>query len=118
MPWLEKYGQEYDKIILKYDEFSGHLMARNQRHLQQNGIEVVTVPGGCTSFLQELDVGINKPFKDYTRQAITHKISKDTEKKTTTLKQVGEIIMNGWGSVHKLSIRNSFHACMGEHFTR
>ena len=27
------------------------------------GIEIISIPGGCTGLCQPLDVGINKPFK-------------------------------------------------------
>ena len=31
------------------------------------GVEVVHIPGGCTSLCQPVDVGINKPFKNKVR---------------------------------------------------
>ena len=31
--------------------------------IQELGVEVIHIPGGCTGLLQPLDVGVNKPFK-------------------------------------------------------
>jgi len=36
--------------------------------IQELGIEVKRIPGGCTSLCQPVDVGFNKPFKDCVRQ--------------------------------------------------
>ena len=36
--------------------------------IQELGIEVKHIPGGCTSLCQPVDVGFNKPFKDWVRR--------------------------------------------------
>ncbi len=33
--------------------------------IQELGVEVKHIPGGCTSLCQPVDVGFNKPFKDH-----------------------------------------------------
>ena len=35
--------------------------------IQNLGIKVLHIPGGCTSLCQPVDVGFNKPFKDRIR---------------------------------------------------
>ena len=40
-----------------------HLMGSVVTAIQDLGIEVIHIPGGCTGLLQPLDVGLNKPFK-------------------------------------------------------
>ena len=35
--------------------------------IQEMGVEVIHIPGGCTSLCQPVDVGFNKPFKDCIR---------------------------------------------------
>ena len=35
------------------------------------GVEVIHIPGGCTSLCQPVDVGFNKPFKDRVRRLWT-----------------------------------------------
>jgi hypothetical protein len=32
--------------------------------IQELGVEVKHIPGGCTSLCQPVDIGFNKPFKD------------------------------------------------------
>jgi hypothetical protein len=39
------------------------------QRIQELGVEVQHIPGGCTSLCQPVDVGFNKPFKDRVRQA-------------------------------------------------
>ena len=36
--------------------------------IQELGVEVMHIPGGCTSLCQPVDVGFNKPFKDRVRR--------------------------------------------------
>jgi hypothetical protein len=36
--------------------------------IQEMGVEVIHIPGGCTGLCQSVDVGFNKPFKDCIRQ--------------------------------------------------
>jgi hypothetical protein len=43
-------------------------MASVVQRIQKLGIEVIHIPGGCTSLCQHLDVDINKPFKCCVRQ--------------------------------------------------
>ena len=37
--------------------------------IQDLGVEVEHIPGGCTSLCQPVDIGINKPFKAFLRKA-------------------------------------------------
>ena len=39
-------------------------MALVVQMIQELGMEVQHIPGGCTSLCQVMDVGFNKPFKD------------------------------------------------------
>ena len=50
--------------ILILDSYSSHMMASVVTKIQELGIEVKHIPGGCTSLCQPVDVGFNKPFKD------------------------------------------------------
>ncbi len=38
------------------------------QRIQELGVEVRHIPGGCTSLCQPVDVGFNKPFKDRMRK--------------------------------------------------
>ena len=49
--------------LLVFDTFKGHLQEEVLSKLTQSNITYVTIPGGCTSKVQPLDVCLNKPFK-------------------------------------------------------
>ena len=49
--------------ILFLDSYRCHMMASVVDAIQELGVEVELIPGGCTCLCQPVDVGINKPFK-------------------------------------------------------
>jgi DDE superfamily endonuclease len=50
--------------ILFLDSYKCHLMSSVVTKIQDLGIEVNHIPGGCTGLTQPVDIGINKPFKN------------------------------------------------------
>ena len=69
--WVETVLKPYvttalDHIIpiLILDMNRCHMMALVVQMIQELGIEVKHIPGGCRSLCQHVDVGFNKPFKD------------------------------------------------------
>ena len=55
--------------ILILDSYRCHMMGSVVQRIQELGVEVQHIPGGCTSLCQPVDVGFNKPFKDRVRRA-------------------------------------------------
>ena len=53
--------------LLILDSYRCHMMASVVHRIQEMGVEVIHIPGGCTSLCQPVDVGFNKPFKDRIR---------------------------------------------------
>jgi DDE superfamily endonuclease len=53
--------------ILFLDSYRCHMMAGVVTRIQNLGVEVVHIPGGCTSLCQPVDIGVNKPFKNRLR---------------------------------------------------
>jgi transposase-like protein len=49
--------------LLFLDSYRCHMMASVMHSIQELGVEVQHIPGGCTSLCQPVDVGINKPLK-------------------------------------------------------
>jgi hypothetical protein len=47
------------------------MMASVVQAIQEMGVEVVHIPGGCTSLCQPVDIGFNKPFKVRMREEWT-----------------------------------------------
>ena len=54
--------------LLILDSHRCHMMGSVGQRIQELGIEVRHIPGGCTSLCQPVDVGFNKPFKDCMRK--------------------------------------------------
>jgi hypothetical protein len=54
--------------ILILDMYRCHMMASVVQMIQELGVEVQHIPGGCTSLCQPVNVGFNKPFKDRMRR--------------------------------------------------
>ena len=54
--------------VLILDSYRCHMMASVVTRIQELGVEVMHIPGGCTSLCQPVDVGFNKPFKDRVRR--------------------------------------------------
>lgn len=57
--------------LLILDSYRCHMMASVVQRIQDMGVEVIHIPGGCTSLCQPVDVGFNKPFKDRVRRLWT-----------------------------------------------
>ena len=55
--------------LLILDSYRCHMMGSVVQRIQELGVEVQHIPGGCTSLCQPVDVGFNKPFKDRVRRA-------------------------------------------------
>jgi len=51
-------------VVLIPDSASCHKGSEIEKALQKSNIEAVYISGGCTSFLQPLDVSLNKQLKD------------------------------------------------------
>jgi hypothetical protein len=54
--------------LLILDSYRCHMMASVVQRIQEMGVEVIHIPGGCTGLCQPVDVGFNKPFKDRLRR--------------------------------------------------
>ena len=54
--------------ILFLDSYHCHRMNSVVNVIQDLGVEVEHIPGGCTSLIQPVDIGINKPFKAFLRK--------------------------------------------------
>jgi hypothetical protein len=57
--------------LLVLDSYQCHMMASVVEMIQELGVEVKHIPGGCTPLCQPVNVGFNKPFKDLMRRQWT-----------------------------------------------
>ena len=91
------------------DECTVHLMSSCVDALQDCGTEVDFVVGGYTSKLQVLDVGINKPFKDYVRQDYGKFMVSKKGRKTTRL-DVAKWISSAWDKIKTETISRTWES--------
>ena len=68
--WVEKVWTNFFfvKRMLVWDSFTCHISEDMKKQLQWYNTVMSVIPGGCTKYLQPLDVCINKPFKQYFRE--------------------------------------------------
>jgi DDE superfamily endonuclease len=66
-PMMEKRNMR--KTYLLLDEFGVHTTASVIEAFSKLNTDIEMIPAGNTAVLQAMDVGINKPFKDYVRRS-------------------------------------------------
>ena len=54
--------------VILLDSYQCHMMALVVSKISALGVEVIHIPGGCTGLCQQLDIGMNRPFKSCIRQ--------------------------------------------------
>ena len=65
LPWVQRGLRAYSfhGRLLAWDSFECHMMTSVKEALKRINIYQVIIPGGCTKYMQALDVCWNKPFK-------------------------------------------------------
>ena len=61
----EKSGKSHSLFV--WDMF-GNLKLKKKKHLQQFETDIAVIPGRLTLVIQQLDISLNKPFKDVLRE--------------------------------------------------
>jgi transposase len=100
--------------ILILDKYRCHMMSSVVQMIQELGVEVQHIPGGCTSLCQPVDVSFNTPFKDrmrrqwinwMTNEGVVHgttspparlDVTKWVQNAMLEMKGRGDIIRNAW----------------------
>lgn len=54
--------------VLLLDQYKCHLMESVVHRIEDLGVQVEHIPAGVTSLCQPVDVGVNKPLKNYVRR--------------------------------------------------
>jgi DDE superfamily endonuclease len=111
LEWIEKMWKpsisrnKISYVIL--DECRSHLTAEVRKAFADCNTEVDLIPGGYTSRLQPMDVGLNKPFKGYVRDKFTDWLIENRNVKPTR-QNVSKWIMNGCSRVSEQIVLNAF----------
>ena len=112
--WIEKVWKPVaDKFTMTYliiDEFSVHMTTKVKKALADCNTEVDYIPGGYTSKLQCMDVGINKPFKNYIRNSFEDWLVANSDAKPTC-RDVDKWIWDSWNDIKQETIKKSWKRC-------
>ena len=68
LPYVEKVREDVgeDKAaLIVMDNFKGHVTHSMMKCLEENNMQVCTLPPNTTDRLQPLDISVNKPVKNY-----------------------------------------------------
>ncbi len=66
-PYIETAPDDVIPLLI-LDSYQCHMMGLVVQKIQELGVEVKHIPGGCTSLCQPIDIGFNKLFKDRLRK--------------------------------------------------
>ena len=116
--WNKRAKTEKSRSLLVWDMFGPHKSEATKKRLQRYETDVAVIPGGLTSVIQPLDVGLNKPFKDALREQWNQWMI-DGEKTFTEkgnmravpLETLCGFILKAWDMVKTDSIVKAFKKC-------
>lgn len=112
--WVDKIWKPFcenkDHTYLLMDEFAVHLMAHCVNRIQDCGTEVDFILGGYTSKLQVLDVGVNKPFKYYVKEAYEKFMINNTARNKVSRLDVATWVVEAWHKVTPETITNTWES--------
>ena len=60
LPNVPTISQKATELL---NRFTTDMMNSVVTKIQDLGVEIIHIPGGCTGLVQPVDVGVNKPFK-------------------------------------------------------
>ena len=96
--------------VVMMDNWKAHLTKPTRDAMSALGVVFLQLPPNCTSVVQILDVGVNKPFKNYYERQRDHWLLEYTQQNgiytapSVTRKQCAEWSANAWEQVRQLTI--------------
>ena len=107
----------FGKRFLVWDSFRCHISDEMKETARKRKTVMGVIPGGCTKFLQPLDVSINKPFKaalngndEWFRKGELEYTSGGMQKPPNHVLQV-QWVVEAWKQIDKEIIKKSFDTC-------
>ena len=109
-PYVNDYAGFKHLII---DDYTSHKVKPVQDAIKSTGSMLTILPGGSTSKIQVLDVGINKPFKDKFRTKWVNWMATENQdnKKCVSRQMLAEWVSEIWESLDTTAIKNSWIHC-------
>lgn len=102
--------------LLVWDSASTHRAKDMKQFLNKRRIDQIMIPAGMTSYLQSLDLVINKPFKDYLRIEVNDYIEHRMERNQRgnfikpNLKEIVNWVNNSWNKITANCVTNALRA--------
>ena len=122
--WIQKVwrfrpgGMVAKRSLLVWDSFRAHLVDPVKQVLHRNNTEFKVIPGGLTSVVQQLDVCLNKPFKDQLREKWTtwmvegeKALTPGGKVKAASLATVASWVLEAWRDLPGDMVKRSFKKC-------
>ena len=66
--WLAAQFNAEERKMLVMDSHRSHMTDAVKTACKQHNIDIVMIPGGCTKYLQPLDLTVNRSFKSKLKQ--------------------------------------------------
>lgn len=104
-------GDEVFLLIL--DECRTHMTVNVKLAFAECSTIVEYIPGGYTSRLQVLDIGVNKPFKGHLRDRFDEWIVNNETNDKPSRQDVTRWIANSWDAINMMVIKNSWRKMFG-----
>lgn len=102
-----------------WDSCRAHISLKVKEHCQKKNIKLIVIPGGLTPYLQALDIGVFKEFKDNVYSEINIwknstevEYTKNGNPKAPTISKINSWVKYSWNKVSKTNIANSIK-CAG-----
>ena len=111
VPWT--MFLQIDQSVLIMDDFSAHWVSEIDNLLFNNNVRTVRIPKGYTGKLQVMDVGINKPFKDYVQDEtddwMVNNFNEITEAFPSPSRQdISRRVLSSWNQISPTNIINTW----------
>ena len=114
--WLKRVYEPWcrgSQSVLLMDDFSGHWVPEAVNYMESINCKTILIPKGHTSKLQVLDVGMNKPFRDYTLDLIDEWMLQAYDKETGRIPNpdrltIAHRVSESWSRMSHETINNTW----------
>jgi hypothetical protein len=110
-PYVAKNTENFSHLIM--DDYSAHKVKVVTDKIKNTGSLVSIMPGGSTSRVQVLDVGINKPFKDKFRTAWTQWMITENRQNNLSVSRplLAQWVSSVWKSIDTTTVEHTWAKC-------
>jgi transposase-like protein len=112
--WIERVWKpsvaQFPRSYLILDCCTSHMTTAVKEAFDELNTEIDFIPKGYTCKLQPMDVGINKPFKNYTNNQFNEWLVANKDKKPKRV-DVAWWIWKAWTTLSDTIVRNSWRGC-------